>query len=254
MRIAKRIIFIFLPALWLAGSLLATDAATVLKAVEENTMGLNAPRDVEADMLMTIQDGVNVRNREIHAWARNNQDKDDVRVLKFLSPADVKDVGFLVLAEDSMYIYLPEFHRTRRIASSNKKDPFMGSDFSYEDIGTSAYSQYYDPKLLKENTGEWQLELLRKKGANKPYAKIILTVSKSNSMPTRMELFDAAGNLSKVAEQTSQQAGKYWIMARIKMSNVKKGTATVMEMKNIKVDQNLQGEIFSERFLKKKGL
>ena len=73
-------------------------------------------------------------------------------------------------------------------------------------------------------------------------------------MPTRMELFDAAGNLNKVAEQTSQQIGKYWIMARIKMSNVKKGTSTVLEMKNIKVDQDLQDEIFSERFLKKRGL
>jgi outer membrane lipoprotein-sorting protein len=254
MPVFKKIILLFLPLLWLAGSLLAADAAAILKAMEENTMGLNAPLDIEADMLMIIQDGANIRNRGIHAWTRNNQDKDDVRVLKFLEPADVKDVGFLVLAEDSMYIYLPEFHRTRRIASSSKKDPFMGSDFSYEDMGTSAYSQYYDAKLLKESAAEWQLELLRKKDADKPYAKIILSVSKSNSMPTRMELFDAAGNLSKVAEQASQQAGKYWIMARIKMSNVKKGTATILEMKNIKVDQNLKDEIFSERFLKKRGL
>ena len=74
-----------------------------------------------------------------------------------------RTIGFLVLAEDSMYIYLPEFHRTRRIASSNKKDPFMGSDFSYEDMGTSAFSQYYDPKLLKESAEEWQLELLQEK-------------------------------------------------------------------------------------------
>jgi len=250
----KKISLLLLAFLWLAGSLPAADAAAVLKAMEENTMGANAPRDMEADMVMTIQDRELVRIREIHAWTRNNNDKDDVRVLKFLSPADVKGIGFLVLAEDSMYIYLPEFHRTRRIASSNKKDSFMGSDFSYEDMGTFVFSRFYDPRVLSENAAEWQLELLRKKNAEKPYARILLTVNKESGTPTRMELFDAAGNLEKVAEQTTRLNGKYWIMTRIKMSHIKKGTSTVMEMKNIKVDQSLADEIFSERFLKKRGL
>jgi outer membrane lipoprotein-sorting protein len=250
----KKNILLFLPVFCLAVSLPAADAVALLKGMEENTMGANAPRDMEVDMVMTIQDGKNIRVREIHAWSRNIADKDDLRVLKFLSPADVKDVGFLVLDEDSMYIYLPEFHRTRRIASSSKKDPFMGSDFSYEDMGTSAMSKNYSPKPLKESDAEWQLELFRKPGADKPYARIVLTISKANTMPVRMELYDAAGNLGKVAEESAQPVGKYWIMGRIKMTNVKKGTSTVLEMKNIKTDQGLKDEIFSERFLKKKGL
>jgi outer membrane lipoprotein-sorting protein len=253
MRILRTIAWLLVPALFLAGALPAADAAAVLKAMEENTNGANAPRDLEADMVMTIQDGGGVRVRELRAWTRNIADKDDLRVLKFLSPADVKDIGFLVLDQDSMYIYLPEFHRTRRIASSSKKDPFMGSDFSYEDMGTSALSKYYDPRMLKESDGEWQLELLRKPGADKPYARIVLTVSKANAMPVRMELYDASGSLGKVAEETAQQVGKYWIMSRIKMTRVKKGTSTVLEMKNIKADQGLGDEIFSERFLKKRG-
>lgn len=254
MSIVKKKNWLLLAALCLAVSLPAADAAAVLKAMEENTMGANAPQDMEADMVMTIQNGKNVRVREIHAWTRNIADQDNMRTMKFLSPADVKDVGFLVLDANSMYIYLPEFHRTRRIASSSKKDPFMGSDFSYEDMGTSAFSKDYIPKLLKESDSEWQLELLRKPGADRPYARIILNVNKANTMPARMEMVDAAGNLGKVAEQDFQQIGKYWVISRIKMSNVKKGTATVMEMKNIRVDQDLKDEIFSERFLKKRGI
>jgi outer membrane lipoprotein-sorting protein len=245
-------LWLLVPAL-LAAALPAADAAAVLKAMEENSNGAGAPRDLEADMVMTIQDGTNVRVREIHAWTRHIAGKDDLRVLKFLAPADVRDIGFLVLGPDAMYIYLPEFHRTRRIASSGKKDPFMGSDFSYDDMGTSALSQYYDPRLLGESDGEWRLELLRKAGADKPYARIVLTVRKANATPARMELFDASGALAKVAEETAQPVGKYWIMARIKMTNVKKGTSTVLEMKNIKPDQGLADEIFSERFLKKRG-
>jgi len=253
MPLIKKIVWLLLPVFCLVVSLSAADAAMVLKTMEENTMGANAPRDMEADMVMTIQDGKNVRIRQIHAWSRNIADKDDLRVLKFIAPADVKDVGFLVLAEDSMYIYLPEFHRTRRIASSSKRDPFMGSDFSYEDMGTSAMSKNYSPKILRESEMEWQLELLRRPGADKPYAKIVLFVSKSNTMPTRMELYNAAGNLDKIVEETAQQVGKYWIMASIKMTHVKKGTSTLLEMKDIKADLGLKDEIFSERFLKKRG-
>jgi outer membrane lipoprotein-sorting protein len=248
----KKIIWLVVPILLLASALPAADAAAVLKAMEENTNGANAPRDMEADMVMTIQDGNSVRVRTIRAWSRAIAGKDDLRVLKFLSPADVKDIGFLVLDEDSMYIYLPEFHRTRRIASSNRKDPFMGSDFSYEDMGTSAMSRYYDPKMLNESGTEWQLELLRKAGVDKPYARIVLTISKASTMPVRMELYDASGSLGKVAEEDSKQVGKYQVMARIKMTNVKKKTSTVLEMKNIKADQGLKDKIFSERFLKKR--
>jgi hypothetical protein len=34
---------------------------------------------------------------------------------------------------------------------------------------------------------------------------------------------------------------------------VKKGTSTVMEMKDVKTDQGLSDDVFSERFLKLKG-
>lgn len=240
-------------ALLLAGALPGADAAAVLKAMEENRSGSLAPRDLESDMVMTIRQGQGVRVRELHAWTRNLQGRDDWRLLKFLEPADVRGVGLLVLDEDSMYIYLPEFHRTRRIASSGKKDPFMGSDFSYEDMGTSILSRHYDPRLLKESDSEWQLELLRKPGSGKPYPRILLTVDRARSMPRRMELYDGSGTLVKVAEEEQQRVGPYWVMSRILMTNLKKGTSTLLEMKNVKADQGLKDEVFSERFLKKKG-
>jgi len=237
----------------LALCLPADDAGAILKAMEENTQGANAPRDLEADMVMTIREGASARVRKLHAWSRNLEGRDDWRLLKFLEPADVRGVGLLVLGEDTLYIYMPEFHRTRRIASSSRKDPFMGSDFSYEDMGTSAWSPHYEARLAGESDDEWRLELRLRPGASKPYPRILLTVEKDRTLPRRMELYDASGALAKVAEQEPQQVGKYWIMARIRMSSVRKGTSTLLEMKNLKTDQGLGDETFSERFLKKRG-
>jgi len=230
-------------------ALAAADAPTILKSLEDTLIGAQAPKDLQATMTMTISRSGSVKTREIRAWSKNNEGRDDFRVLKFISPADVKDVGFLVLAEDSMYIYLPEFHRVRRIASSNKKDPFMDSDFSYEDMGTGGYSKSYDPKILSETDKSWVLELTKKKDADRPYSKILLTVDKSSGLPVKMEAFDGAGRPWKTSDQVASRVGKYWIMTSYTMTDLKKNSTTTLEMKDLKPDQKLAEDVFSERFL-----
>jgi outer membrane lipoprotein-sorting protein len=250
----KKLIFICLIlALILNLQILAITGKEILQKVDNRTIGEQAPKDLEAIMIMTIVSSKGRKKiREIKVWTKNNIDRDDWRVMKFLSPPDVKNVGFLVLSDDQMYLYLPEFYRIRRIASHNKKESFMGSDFSYEDMGTSGFTKFYDSKLLNENDNEWILELKRKQGVSKPYRKIKMWVLKESELPLRMELYDNSENLWKVVEQKVKKTGNYWIPIKIKMKNVKKNSYTVLEMKDIKVDQRLGKELFTKRFLKRR--
>jgi outer membrane lipoprotein-sorting protein len=228
------------------------DAAAILAAVDAHSSGSLAPKDMQSAMVMTIHQGAATKVREIMAWSRNNKDQDDDRLMKFLAPADVRDVGFLVLGGDTMYIYLPEFHRTRRIASSNRKDAFMSSDFSYDDLGTGEFAESYDP-VLKENKADvWVLELKRKPGSDKVYPKIVMTVDKAKSVVVKSELFDEGGRLVKTAEQTPIQVKGYWIPTLIKMTDHRKNTSTTMELKDVKVDQGLGDDLFTERNLVRK--
>jgi len=227
-------------------------ADSILKKFEEKMIGEKAPKDVEAIMTMEIHRGGSVKVRKLKAWTKNVKGDDDWRVMKFISPSDVKNVGLLSLSEKEMYLYLPEFHRIRRIASSNKKDSFMGSDFSYEDLGTSAFSKNYTPEILKENSDIWILKLKKKAGVKKPYKKIILTVDKKNYMPVKMELYDNSGNLWKVAEERFKKIKNYEIIFYIKMTDKKNNSFTILKMEDIKVDSNLGKKIFTKRFLKKR--
>ncbi len=246
-------ILAFLSFAVLLGFSLAADGPSILRAVEERLIGDLAPKDLHATMVMTIVDRHgNKKVREVETWEKNNKDRDDWRLMKFRKPADVKGIGFLVLSEEQMYLYLPEFHRIRRIASHNKKEAFMGSDFSYEDMGTSGFSKFYDAKLLQETEKEYVLELKRKPGAKKPYSKIKMWISKESMLPVKMELYDNSGELVKTSEQTVKKIGKYWIPVKIKMTSVKKGSYTVLEMKNIEVDSGLGSKIFTKRFLKRR--
>jgi len=225
----------------------------VLKKVEERMIGEKAPKDMEAIMSMIIVSSKGSKKvRELKAWTKNNINEDDWRVMKFLSPPDIKNVGFLVLSDEQMYLYLPEFRRIRRIASHNKKESFMGSDFSYDDMGTSGFTRYYEAKLIKEDDKEWVLELSRKPKTDKPYKRIKMWVSKESELPSKMEMYDNSDELWKVSEEENKKIGEYWIPFRINMKDVKNNSFTELEMKDIKVDQGLEKEIFTNRFLRRR--
>lgn len=227
-------------------------AAEILKKVEEQMIGEKAPADLQAEMIMIIKNARGQeKRRELMVWTKNNPDRDNWRLMKFLAPADIKDLGFLVLADDQMYLYLPEFQRVRRIASHNKKESFVGSDFSYDDLGSAGFSTFFDPELKEENDKFYILELKRKPGAKKQYSRIMLTVDREIMMPVRAELYDDSGQLFKIETQENNRVGTYWVPTKFVMENVKAGSSTVLELRNVKVDQNLSLEIFTERNLKR---
>lgn len=244
-------LFMFILTFFISLAACGEDAEAILKAVDEQGSGSNAPKDVEAVMILNIHKGKSVKTRELKAWSKNNTGKDDWRIMKFVSPADAKNIGLLILAENQMYLYLPEFRRIRRIASSNKKSSFQGSDFSYHDLSSLDFCENYTPESIKEDGETWLIDLKRKETSQKPYKKILLTVGKKNHMPLAMELYDNQGNIWKKMENKIKKVGKYNIIQHIRIENKKKGTFTTLELKDIQVDQGIDNSIFTQRFLKK---
>ena len=63
----------------------------------------------------------------------------------FVKPTDIKRTTFLVhknIAEDDYRrLYVPASDKILAIAGSRKQDPFMGSDFSYEDVSGRHYTK-----------------------------------------------------------------------------------------------------------------
>ncbi|MCT4640985.1 MAG: outer membrane lipoprotein-sorting protein [Bacteriovoracaceae bacterium] len=61
----------------------------------------------------------------------------------FIRPSDIKRTSFLVHkkidADDFRRLYIPASDKVLAIAGSRKQDPFMGSDFSYEDVSGRHY-------------------------------------------------------------------------------------------------------------------
>lgn len=243
---------------------------TALQILTKSDNVVNAPKDQEITLEMILIDKKGKeKKREAKMWQKGSEK----RMIKFISPADVKGLGFLDLPEDVMYLYLPAFKKIRRIASHVKNTSFAGTDFTYDDMASINYADEYDPKLIEtkkikglvlmqmEKGKEWVekeldhylLELIPKKGIKKEYSKLVMWVRKDNFYPVRIEHYDKAGKLWKVMDRKwIEKEGEYWIAKEAEMTDLKKEHRTKMLIIEVKFDQDLKDEFFSQRYLKRR--
>ncbi len=172
------------------------------------------------------------------------------RVVKFLSPATVKDIGILVLSDNEMYIYLPAYKKVRRIQGSMRDQNFQGTDFSYREIGSYEYSKDYVSKVLSEDEKLIILELSKREKADVPYTKIVMQVDKENYLPKKLEMYSNEGLKKVLSILVTEKKGDYWVLSHIRMEDLKKNHWTEIKMKNVVFNSGLEkANVFTERFL-----
>ncbi len=110
------------------------------KQIIEKVYNRSGGDDQTSDLTMTlINKSGDQRVRKIKHFTKDLGDLEK-SIMFFLSPADVKNTSFMNWTYDSdqgddQWIYLPALKKTKRISSDSKSDYFMGSDFTYDDLG-----------------------------------------------------------------------------------------------------------------------
>ncbi len=92
-----------------------------------------------------------VRTRELRMYSIN-KDNESKSLTVFNAPADVRGTGFLNLSSNGsevQYLYLPALGRVQTISGSRRSDRFMGSDFTFEDLG-NINADDYEVEILEE--------------------------------------------------------------------------------------------------------
>ena len=190
---------------------------------------------------------------------------DNMRFVNFKSPADVRGTKTLLIEhtgkDDDIWIYLPAMHKVRRLVSSNKKDSFVGTDFSYGDV-IGHRPEDWNHKLLREEKVDgkdcYVIESTPKRaevGDNTGYSKRLSWVDKVSSVAARGELYDLNGELIKKTsaediQKVDSKNEKYQPM-KVTAENVQTGHKTVIEFKNFAANVGVGDEVFTTRSLEK---
>ncbi|MCD4814638.1 outer membrane lipoprotein-sorting protein [bacterium] len=192
------------------------------------------------------------RIRTIKIWTKG----DDYTLVRFISPANIKGTGFLSVKDDD-WLYLPALRKVRRIAGKDKGKSFMGSDFSYEDVGTDSLVEKYNARLLGIEKYEEQdcyiLELLPKDAKGAIYSKQKRWVDKARFNQMKTEYYDEHGDLLKIMYLSEvEEIEGFWLTKKMEMQNVQKGSKTIIVEKEVKVNPAIPDKMFTTRQLEKR--
>jgi outer membrane lipoprotein-sorting protein len=211
----------------------------------------------DATLLMTmtlINDRGESLVRGMWSWKQGTEKT----ALVFVEPEDVKGTAFLTIGADddtadSMWLYLPSLELTKRIDAESKSQNFMGSDFTYDDMGERNIDDY-DYTLLREETYNGHhvlvVEGIAINSQETGYSKVISWIRADIWMPVRVEYYDLRGDLEKVQTNSRiEEFDGYWAVTKMEMENVQTNHSTIVEMTQIELNTGVPEEVFTSEEL-----
>ena len=222
-------------------------------------------RDGRSIVSMEIKDSQGrVRKRQMTILRRDGPKTDSLEnsayrgqqryYVYFHRPADVRKMALIVWKnqkrDDSRWLYLPALDLVKRIAASDKRTSFVGSDFYYEDISGRNID---DDKhtLLRVTENYYVLRNRPKKPGSVEFSHFDMFVHKSTFLPVQVEYYDKSGakyRIYKALEVQSIQGRP--TVTKANMQDLRTGSTTTVRYTNVRYDLGLPANIFTERFLR----
>lgn len=198
------------------------EIATAMSAANDGFQGEYA----EMEMVLINAHG----DRTIRKLTNESSEKEgdgDLSVSTFQWPADVKGTRMLTWShktgDDDQWLYLPALKRVKRISSRNKSGAFMGSEFSFEDLGSQEVEEFtytFLEDVTLDGRACWKMQRVPV-SPKSGYSKEIGWFDKEYNNPLKVEYYDRKEELLKVAVFTDYtQYDRWWRAGTIEMDNV----------------------------------
>lgn len=178
----------------------------------------------------------------------------DRSLTRFTYPNDINGTGFLVWenpnADDERFLYLPSLGRVRRIAGNETQDSFMGSDFTYEDIGGREFNDYVYT-LLDEDGATYRLES-RAKDPGARFPRVVSLIRKDNFVVVHGEIHNKRDELQKTFDvKRLDRVSGIWTVLEMVMSDAAQRTRTELVVEKMEYNVGLKDADFSRRELER---
>jgi len=187
------------------------------------------------------------------------------RLIRFLSPADVKGTGLLTFdyenKDDDMWLFMPALRKTRRIVSTEKAKNFMGSEFTYADMTPPILDNFTYEILGEEDVSGiscWKIEMIPiddDVADENGFSKRISFIAKQDYVIRKAIYYDLDGELHKelsveIVKEIDTKNHKYRPM-RMVMVNEQNGRKSVFNMDEIQFNPDVKDEFFTTRYLER---
>ncbi|MEH0020168.1 MAG: outer membrane lipoprotein-sorting protein [Desulfobacter sp.] len=179
--------------------------------------------------------------------------KDTKKLMAFKKPLDVKGTAFLSWEydnpdkDDDKWLYMPALRKVRRISGESNNDAFMGSDFTYDDMGDRSVDEDNHTLLGEEMVDGhlcWKIQSIPVKKET-AYDKRTLWVRQDAHKTIKAEYLDAQGLIKTFSVEDMKPHQGFWTIFKMKMENHRENHTTVMNMTNVAYDTGVSDRFFS---------
>jgi len=177
----------------------------------------------------------------------------------FHEPADVKGMSFLVLKhlgrDDDRWMYLPAIDLVKRIATSDKRTSFAGSDFTYEDVSGRALDEDANELIGEEDINIYHCFVVKstpKRPDEAGFSYRKFWIDKVTHLPLKVEHYDLKGKLYKAYEtQEIKTIQDTPTIMKAVMKDLEGERYTEITMKEVSYNVGVTSDIFQERLLRR---
>jgi outer membrane lipoprotein-sorting protein len=240
-----------------AGQPATPDVQTIVS--KANIVAYYQGDDGRASVKMTITSKQGqTRDREFNILRKDVTDGgDQMYFVYFKRPPDVRGMTYLVLKhtepgkDDDRWLYLPALSLVKRIAASDKRTSFVGSDFLYEDV--SGRSLEEDTHELIQTTDKFYIvKNVPKQPDSVEFSYFTVSIDRKTFVPMKMEFYDKEGKLYRTIESKKVEVIQgFPTVVQSVVKNLQTGSETEMEFSNVKYNIGLKDSIFTERYLQR---
>ena len=186
--------------------------------------------DSEVELQMVLRNAAgqeSTRSLRIATLEKPDETVGDKSLVVFDTPRDIEGTALLshakILDPDDQWLYLPALKRVKRISSSNKSGPFVGSEFAFEDFTAIELNKFDYTYIGTEACGDLTCDVLERtpRYENSGYTKQVSWVDQTDYQIRKVEFYDRRGDLLKVLELTDYRNYEgTWRAHKLSMSNV----------------------------------
>ncbi len=243
-------------------------AEEIIDIVDQRSRGF---QDLQANLIMTISDNKSrqyKRALNIRVLEDASPDRHDKSVITFLSPADQKGVALLTHRHskrtDDQWLYLPALKRLKKITNNTRHSPFMGSDFTYEDLAPLDLNRFRyshlnsqdaqtDATPSSDNSIYQLIQVpLKEEALDSAYAKRIISIDEHFRIH-QIHFFNHQGKRIKQLNinQFKKVKDNRWRPTDMVMTTKLTGTKTRLEWQQMNVGTGLKPAQFTTLSIRK---
>ncbi|HEY4343863.1 MAG TPA: outer membrane lipoprotein-sorting protein [Parvibaculum sp.] len=237
-------------------------AARGLAIAQENDKRDQGWGDARADMKMVLTNGSGeTSERALRFMMLENTDPNDGdwSLMTFDRPRDIEGTALLTYSHvkdaDDQWLYLPTVKRVKRISSTNKSGPFVGSEFAFEDFSTQQIGKFAYKWLKDEPCGDRTCHVVERtpQYEDSGYTRETVWIDTTDYQFRKIDYYDRKDALLKTLTcgNYTLYENKFWRPLELDMVNHESGKTTKLIWQSYKFHAGLTKDDFSTASLER---